>query len=39
MDGKTRFAISNKSPGGIFQLYKERFDEVKLPTWFKKEKK
>ena len=39
MDGKTRFAISNKSPGGIFLLYKERFDEVKLPTWFKKEKK
>ncbi|MFL5340006.1 MAG: DUF4340 domain-containing protein [Gemmataceae bacterium] len=34
--GKTRYATSSKAPGAIFLLYKERFDEVKLPNWYKK---
>ena len=37
-DGKTRYALSNKAPGAIFLLFKERFDEVGLPNWFKAKK-
>lgn len=35
-DGKTRFTVCNRAPGAIFLVFKERFEEVSKPTWFRK---